>query len=231
MKFFFNILFTFTTALFLHSQTENGTLTIPGDFNFISVYSGIEVNLIRGDENKIVLIEEKSDDTSTFGYKIKNRTLKLRASLDKKLSLGNVYVDLYYKNEIEELKLFQGSKAIIKEPVIQTNFKINAKEGSFLEGSVITEKTTIEVATGGKVVLAGESSVLQIKATTGGICSVEDIVSKQTNINASIGSVVHASSNLLMEAEASTGAIIRVHGNPEKLITKTVLGGRIKRIN
>ena len=65
MKFFFNILFTFTTALFLHSQTKNGTLTIPGDFNFISVYSGIEVNLIRGDENKIVLIEEKGDDTST----------------------------------------------------------------------------------------------------------------------------------------------------------------------
>ena len=43
--------------------------------------------------------------------------------------------------------------------------------------------------------------------------------------------MVHASSNLLMEAEASTGAIIRVHGNPEKLITKTVLGGRIKRVN
>lgn len=231
MNKFFNILFTFITVSFLHSQTEKETLTIPGDFSFISVYSGIEVNLIRGDENKIVVIEQKSDDTSTFGYKIKNRTLKLRASIDKKLSLGNVFVDLYYKNDIEQLKLFQGSKAIIKEPVNQTNFIINAKEGSLLKGSVITEKTSIVVATGGKVVLAGESSVLQIKATSGGICSVEELVSKQTNINASIGSVVHATSNLLMEAEASTGAIIRVHGNPEKLITKTILGGRVKRIN
>jgi hypothetical protein len=33
-----------------------------------------------------------------------------------------------------------------------------------------------------------------------------------------------------MEAEASTGAIIRVYGSPEKIITKTMLGGRIKRI-
>ena len=159
-----------------------------------------------------------------------NNTLKLRAPIDNKLSLGNVFVDLYYKNDIEELKLFQGSKAILKEPVNQTNLIVNVKEGSYLEGSVMTEKTTILVATGGRVVLTGESSVVQIKATTGGVCSIEELASQQTNINASIGSVVHATSDVLMEAEASTGAIIRVYGSPEKIITKTMLGGRIKRI-
>lgn len=229
MNKFFNILLC-TTAFFLHAQKENETITMTGGFNFISVYSGIEVNLIRGDENKIVVIKDKSDDTSTFGYKIKNNTLKLRATIDKKLSLGNVFVDLYYKNDIEELKLFQGSKAILKEPVNQTNLIVNVKEGSYLEGSVMTEKTTILVSTGGRVVLNGESSVVQIKATTGGVCSIEELASQQTNINASIGSVVHATSDVLMEAEASTGAIIRVYGSPEKIITKTMLGGRIKRI-
>ena len=231
MKQIFLFLITCSTFSFLQSQEKNETIIVTGDFSIISVYAGIEVNLIRGKENKIVLLNDKSDDASTFGYKIKNNTLKLRTEIDKKLSLGNILVDLYYRNDIEELKLFQGSKAFLKDSIKQTNFIIKVKEASSLQGLIVTDKTTIVVATGGKVSLEGYSSVIQIKATTGGICSVEELSSKQTNINASIGSLVHATSTTLMEVEASTGAIVRVHGSPEKLITKTMLGGKIKQIN
>ena len=231
MKRIFIFLITCSTFSFSSAQEKNETIYTTGGFNTISVYAGIQVNLIRGDENKIVILNDKSDDASTFGYKIKNNILKLRAEIDKKLSLGNIQVDLYFRNDIEELKLFQGSKALLKDTIKQTNFIIKVKEGSSVQGFVITDKTTIEVATAGRVILEGVSSVVQIKATTGGICNVEELSSKQTNINASIGSLVHATSTTLMEARATTGAIIRVHGSPEKIITKTMLGGKIKQIN
>ena len=131
---------------------------------------------------------------------------------------------------IDELKLFQGSKVFLKDTINQTNLKIKVKEGSLLVGIVNTDRATVEVFSGGSVSIKGESSVVEIKSSTGGICSAEELSSKQTMIHASIGSVVHATASTLMEANATTGAIIRVYGSPKKLITNTRLGGSIKYI-
>ena len=229
MKHILLFLFMATLLFPLQAQEKTETISVLGDFNSISVYAGIEVNLIKSKENKIVL-SDKNDDTSVFGYKIKNNTLKLRAGIDKKLSLGNIFVDVYYRNDIDELKLFQGSKVFLKDTINQTNLKIKVKEGSLLVGIVNTERSTIEVFSGGSVSIKGESSVVEIKSSTGGICSAEELSSKQTIIHASIGSVVHSTASTLMHANATTGAIIRVYGSPKKLITNTRLGGSIKYI-
>jgi len=210
----------------LNAQKEHIKI---GDFNSLNVYAGVDVNIIKGDENKIVL-SNKNEDTSFFVYKIKNKDLKLRVSIDKKLSLREIFVDVYYKNEIDEINLFQGSTVFFKDSIAQTNLNIKAQEGSSLEGVVNTGKTSIEVASGGSVTLRGISSVVEIKASTGGICSTEELSSEQTNIKASIGSVVYAKASLLMNAKASTGSIIRVHGNPKKIIFKSSLGGSIKQM-
>jgi len=226
MKYF--LLFLLTTSTFSILKAQENHILI-GDYNSLMVYAGIEVNFIKGEDNKIIL-SHKNEDTSVFVYKIKNKVLKLKVAIDKKLSLGNIFVDVYYKNEIDEINLFQGSTVLFQDSISQTNLKIKAQEGSLLEGIVNTGKTSIEVASGGSVSLKGRSSVVEIKASTGGICLAEELSSKQTKIQASIGSVVYAKSSLLMDAKASTGAIIRVHGNPKKLILKTSLGGSIKQM-
>jgi hypothetical protein len=140
------LLFLFTSTLLfpLQAQEKIETISVLGDFSTISVYAGIEVNLIKSKENKIVL-SDKNEDTSVFGYKIKNNNLKLRAGIDKKLSLGNIFVDVYYRNDIDELKLFQGSKVFLKDTINQTNLKIKVKEGSLLVGIVNTDRATVEV--------------------------------------------------------------------------------------
>ena len=222
------LFFLFITSFsFLKSQEATEEISMIGDFNTLNVYAGIEVTLIKGKENKIIL-SSKNKDTSVFGYKMKNKVLKLRVGIDKKLSLGKIFVEIYYNNELDKINLFQGSELLLKTPLIQTSLDIKVQEGSSFVGEVTTEKTNIIVASGGDVSIEGESAVLDIKATTGGVCSAEDLASEQTNIKASVGAVVYAKASVLMNASASTGAIIRVHGSPKKFYYKSTLFGSVK---
>tara|TARA_B110000444_G_scaffold78899_1_gene74600 strand:- start:48455 stop:49147 length:693 start_codon:yes stop_codon:yes gene_type:complete len=229
MKRLLITLLVLTSLQVINAQEQYSETTLLGDFKTLIVYAGIEVNLIKGDDNKIV-ISDNNLDRSTFGYKIKNKVLKLKSGIDKKLSLGKIFVDVYYKSEIDEIKLFQGSKLLLKDTITQTNLNIKVKEGSSLEGYVVTEKIKIEVASGGSVTLTGNSLVVEIIANTGGICSTEELESEQTKITANIGSVVYSKSSVLMDIKSTTGSIVRVYGKPKKLITKTLLGGSIKQM-
>lgn len=209
---------------------QNDTISMLGEFNVLSVYSGVEVDIIKGEENKIVFNSENDLDNTTFGYKIKDKVLKLRVGIDKNLSLGNISVTLFYKDDLDEIKLFQGSKAKLIDTLIQTNVKIKVQEGSLFEGNLNTDKSTLEVFSGATANISGVTSVLEIKSSTGGICLAENFIANQSNVKASIGSIVYVNSSLIMDVRSTTGSIIRVYGNPEKLIGKTALGGKIKSI-
>ena len=197
-----------------------------GDFEKINTYAGIELNIIKAKENKIIL-SSRNKDNSIFIYKIKNGILKLKVGLDKKLRLGNIIVDLYYKNEIHGINLYQGSNAILEDTLNQTNLNVKVNEGSSFKGKINNKKLNIQISSGGEVLLSGKSSVSYIQANTGGVCFVEEVSTEQTTIKANTGSIVHANATVLIDAKASTGAIIRVHGNPIKTISKTALGGSI----
>ena len=69
--------------------------------------------------------------------------------------------------------------------------------------------------------------VIEINASTGGICSSEELDSKQAKVKASLGSLVYARASLLFDANASTGSTVRVYEKPKKTVTKTSFGGKI----
>ena len=210
---------------FLKAQ-EAKEIIIPGDYSSIFIYQGIEVNLIKANSNKIVLTSNNKD-ASTFGYKIKNGVLKLRQGLDRKLSIDKVYVNLYSNKLIEEIKLFQGAILKAKDTLVQTSIKIKVQEGSSLEAVLDTEKTSVAVFSGGSVDLKGKTTVVEINASTGGVCTSEELFSKQAKVKASIGSLVYVRASLLFDAKASTGSTVRVYEKSKKTLTKTSLGGKI----
>ena len=221
---FFIIIISFSL---MNAQQER-EIIIPADYNSIYVYQGIEVDLVKSDINKIIL-EPSNEDPSTFGYKIKNRILKLRQRLDKNLSIGKVKVTIHNKSSIEIIKLFQGSIMKIKNPLIQTNVEIKVQEGSSLEGYIKADKIGVEVFSGGSADLKGETTVSEIIVSTGGIFSGEELFSKQLKVKATIGSLAHVRSSVLMNVKVSTGSTVRVYGQPKKIIQKTSFGGKIIR--
>ena len=206
--------------------TTSIILFIASFFTALFLYAKATLLKGAGASNKIVLTSNNKD-ASTFGYKIKNGVLKLRQGLDRKLSIDKVYVNLYSNKSIEEIKLFQGAILKAKDTLVQTSIKIKVQEGSSFEAVLDTEKTSVTVFSGGSVDLKGQTTVVEINASTGGVCTSEELFSKQAKVKASIGSLVYVRASLLFDAKASTGSTVRVYEKPKKTLTKTSLGGKI----
>ena len=66
-----------------------------GDFTKLSIYDGINVELIKSDENKV---EASGENTRFIVVKNKNGNLKIRLNVQKRFSGERTMVKLYYKN-------------------------------------------------------------------------------------------------------------------------------------
>ena len=64
-----------------------------GDFQEIKVYDLIEVNLIKSDDNRIVI---KGHNVYDITFVNKNGVLKLRMELEKKFQGEDTFVEVYY---------------------------------------------------------------------------------------------------------------------------------------
>ena len=73
------------------SQTEKNV----GDFNKVTAFDQIDVTLIPGKENKVLLTGSGSEEVDLVN---KNGELKIRMPLTRLLDGGNVSATVYYKN-------------------------------------------------------------------------------------------------------------------------------------
>ena len=65
-----------------------------GDFSKVAVYDGINLELIKSEENKV---EISGKNTSFVVVKNKNGDLKIRLNLERRFSGDRTKVKLYYK--------------------------------------------------------------------------------------------------------------------------------------
>src|SRR5690606_32779029 len=74
----------------INAQTEKNL----GDFNKLKVYDRIEVELIKSDDNKVVVTGNNTEDVIFVN---KNGNLKIKMSLKKAFDGNLTTVQLYYK--------------------------------------------------------------------------------------------------------------------------------------
>ena len=99
------------------------------EFINIKVYSGIEVKLIPGKENKLLISGEDRKDVIA---KIKGQTLKIRHSLEHILNPTFTYVELYHTELLDEIPLFQGATLKVDSTYRQTSVSLKVQELLFL---------------------------------------------------------------------------------------------------
>ena len=86
-----------------------------GDFNELKVYDLIEVNLIKSDENKVLVKGDNVDDIQIIN---KNGVLKIKMELDKKFHGENTFVEVYFKN-IDLIDGNEGARITVNETLSQ----------------------------------------------------------------------------------------------------------------
>ncbi|MDA9630522.1 DUF2807 domain-containing protein [Flavobacteriaceae bacterium] len=218
--------FFFVSLFFFYSfsqDLERRVLTM-GPFFSLSVYSGLDIKLIKSDVNKAVVFGDHKDDLILT---LKRNTLKIKLSTKSLLDPGYTYVELYHSKPLDKITAHQGSSIVSEEPIKQTNLRLVVKTGAEIKVTTFTECLDVNTNTGGRVGLKGSVVSLNLIVSSGGTCDAEKLISQQSEIRLIAAGYAHITATELIDAKVFGGGVLRVYGRPVKQTTQTKLGGKI----
>jgi hypothetical protein len=97
-----------------------------GDFSKVAVYDGINLELVKSDENKV---EITGKNTNFVVVKNKNGDLKIRLNLERRFSGDKTKVTLFYKT-LYNIISHEGSNVFSKDTIKQADLNLKANTGS-----------------------------------------------------------------------------------------------------
>ncbi len=194
-----------------------------GEFTKLSIYDGINVELIKSDENKV---EASGENTRFVVVKNKNGNLKIRLNVQKRFSGDRTMVKLYYKN-IYSFVAHEGSNIFSKDTIKQADLKIKGHTGSRIDVPVELNSISVTSTAGAKITLRGSSTYLEASSATGSEINARNMVIEDGEVSALSGSMVDVRAETSLEAIARIGGVINVHSKTERITEKVSLGGSV----
>ena len=221
MKKILIILFFISQILFSQEKITKNL----GDFHELKTYRGLNVELIKSDEAKIVIEGNKSKEVLIKNI---NGVLKVSLKVPESFSSKEVVITLYYQNKIDIIDANEGSVITSNEIIKQDNIEFKSQEAAKIISKVEASELTIKVISGGKVILDGFTENQTIVSNTGGFYDGENLIANSTKITASSGGTGTVNGTKLVDANAKLGSTITVLGKPEEVIIKESFGGYVR---
>lgn len=199
-----------------------------GEFEKLKVYNGIELELIKSDEQKLEITGEKAEKVKV---KNNNGVLKLTLKFPDLSADGKVNIKLYYNQEIKVIDGNEGSTITGKE-IEQTQLEVKSQERAFINLVVKTKHLKVKSSSGGIIKLTGSSKNQDIDVDLYGIYHGYGLeVTDNTSIRAGSGAKAEVNAGETLNAKVSFGGSIFYKGNPEVIKDKKVAGGIIKQVD
>ena len=197
-----------------------------GDFTKVTAFDKIDVNLIAGSENKVVLTGVNSNEVEIVNN---NGELKIRMPFIKMLTGYSVSASVYYQN-LQAVEANEGSRITSKDSISTLNFDIICKEGSDIKLSNLqAERWKIRVSQGSIVTIIGAVKNQSILSNSGGKYDGQDCKTQQTYVTVNAGGIADVNASDLVDAKTRAGGEITIYGKPKQIIEKSVAGGTIKQ--
>lgn len=221
----------FLISAFLITQIITSQTTIireVGDFTELKVYNGIEVEIIKSEEQKVEITGEKAEKV-----KIKNSNGKLKMSLKfPDLSAdGKVLIKLYHKNNIQIIDGNEGA-TITGKDIDQTHLEVKSQERAFINLVIKTKHLKVKSSSGGIIKLTGESKNQDVDCDLYGVYEGFGLkVSELSELRVGSGAKAEINAGETLKAKVTFGGSIFYKGNPEVIKDKKVAGGIIKQVD
>ena len=212
--------------LLISSLTYAQTDKKVGDFNKVTAFDQITVELIASEENKVVLSGTNSDVVEVVN---KNGELKLRMPLTNLLKGNQVNAKVYY-TDLTAIEANEGSQISSDSSIKAIGFDIISKEGSKIDINLEVSILNVKLLSGGIVKTVGTAKNQDVVVSAGAIYEGKDLATEQTSISINAGGEATVFATQLVDAKARAGGDIMIYGNPIQVNKKTFAGGRIKII-
>ena len=185
----------------------------------------MSVEIERSDNSKVDISGEKTDDVV-----IKNVNGKLKFSLKfpEQFNADKVKIKIFYNQEILILDANEGSAIFSDEIIEQVNLTIKTQEGAYIHVPVDVKYLTIKAVTGASIKVRGTATNQDVEVTTGGVYEAFDLINEYADVTAASGGNAEVNVSNLLDAKVRFGGNVYYKGNPEKVNSKKVFGGKIK---
>ncbi|GAA3656493.1 head GIN domain-containing protein [Flavivirga jejuensis] len=198
-----------------------------GEFTHLKVYDLIEVELIKSDENKIIISGKNNKDVLINN---KNGTLKIKLKLEKAFDGNKTKAQLYYES-IDVIDVNEGAKVHSKDIIKQFEIDLNAQEGGKIDLKLDVKYANIRSVTGSNITTSGTAKHQDISIYTGGLYEGKALKTDITDVSIRIAGEAHVHAKTLVNAKIRAGGDIFIYGKPERVDESKVLGGRIKQMD
>jgi hypothetical protein len=203
----------------LSAQTERKI----GDFQKLSVYDGINVELIKSDTNRV---EINGKNTAYIVVKNKNGDLKIRLSVERRFSGNRTKVSVFYKNLYSVIS-HEGANVFSKDTINQADLNLKANSGS-RQNMIVKLNTLQATATAGaKINIKGLAKYQELSATTGAEIMVSKVLNEEANVVSTTGALIDVSTTKDLKVNSKIGGIINVHTKTDKITEKISVGGAV----
>ena len=175
-KIFYSLLFISALG---YSQLEKKV----GEFSKVTAFDKIDVYLIKGTENNVVLKGIKKEEVELVN---KNGELKIKMSFGNLLQGDNISATVYYTT-IDAIEANEGSRVSSNEIFDGLLFDIIAKEGSEIKIKLAVDKLKARTSQGSVLKLSGTVDYADILVNSGAQYEAKDLITKQTTITGNAG--------------------------------------------
>ncbi|MDO5989249.1 head GIN domain-containing protein [Flavivirga amylovorans] len=198
-----------------------------GEFTHLKVYDLIDLELIKSDNDRIVITGKNNKDVLVNN---KNGTLKIKMKLEEAFDGNKTKVQLYY-TALDVIDVNEGAKVTSKETIEQFEIDLNAQEGGKIIVNLDVKYANIRSVTGATIETTGSAKHQDISIYTGGIYDGEDLKTEFTDVSIRIAGKAYVRAKTLVNAKIRAGGDIFIYGKPERVDESRALGGRIKRMD
>ena len=212
---------TLLTSATLFSQTEL-TKTL-GEFSELKVYDLINVELFKGEENKIIISGKNTKDVSVVQ---RNNVLKIKMKINKKFKGAETKVKIYYTS-LDVIDANQGAIISAKETIEKYELTLKAQEGARVIASAKTKRLIVRSVTGGIVTTSGSTAKQDIDIKAGGLFFGDKMEAENTNLKIRAGGEANVRTLNVLEVNIFSGGDVFIYGSPKQLKQQKVFGGRI----
>ncbi|NER14219.1 DUF2807 domain-containing protein [Leptobacterium flavescens] len=209
-----------STTVFAQGKLEKET----GKFDELKVFDGISVNLVKSDQNKVVVSGEDSDKVAVVNN---NGRLKIRMEIDKIFSGYRTFATVYYNGRLTLLDVNENASIKGDDVIEEVSLELRAQEGGEIDVKTDVQRLIVKSVTGGKIEAIGDAINQTITVNTGGNYEGDRLVTEQTSVTVNAGGTAYINASEYVKASVKAGGTIRIYGNPKVIDKKRFLGGKI----
>lgn len=223
MKTLIKVIVLFITTVCLAQNPIEKTV---GEFSELKVYDLIEVELIKSDNDKILITGKNANDVLVNN---KNGTLKIKMKFEEAFDGNKTKVKLYYTN-IDVIDANEGAQIHSIEVIKQFEIDLNAQEGGKINVKLDVKYANVRSVTGAEIIASGSAKHQDVSIYTGGDYDGKGLKTENTEVSIRAAGEAHVNASKKVIAKVRAGGDIFIYGNPEQVDESRILGGRIKKI-